>query len=130
MDNLYSKSFGTVSYDRLIAGTTHPIDHKAVVLKAGQGVLSRGTVLGIITASDLAVKVDSSKSDGSQTADCILVDPVDTGAPGATENITAVAYESGGPFNRDALSFGGTDTVAKHETRLRELGIYLVDTIS
>lgn len=129
MASLYTKSFGEVSYDRLIAGAIHPIDHKSVVLKAGQGILPRGTVLGIITSSSLSVKVDSSKTDGSQIADAILVDAVDTGDSGATEDVTAVAYKSGGPFNRQALVFGGTDTSDKHETRLRELGIYLVDTI-
>jgi hypothetical protein len=127
--NLYTKEFGSVGYDGLIAGTTHPIDYKSVTLKAGQGIVGRGTVLGLITASGLAVPVDSAAVDGSQTADSILTDAVDTGDDGATEDVVTVAYKSGGPFKRQALIFGGDDTAADHEDRLREIGIYLTDTI-
>jgi len=123
-NDLYTKGFGAVEYDNLIAGTTHPIDTKSVVLQGGQGVVKRGTVLGIITASGLAVPVDSTKSDGSEVADCILTDDVDT----TDGDVVATAYSSG-LFNRKALIFGGTDTVDKHETRLRELGIFLKDNI-
>ena len=125
---LYERAFGSVAYDGLIAGATHPIDHKSVVLKAGQGVLKRGSVLAVAD-DDLAVLVDSSKTDGSQNADSILIADIDTGGEDATENIVAVAYKSGGPFKRQALIFGGVDTADKHEGRLRELGIYLTDTI-
>lgn len=125
MPNLYTKQADSISYPNLIAGTSIPIEIRSVTLQAGQGILKRGTVVGIITASNLAVKVDSSKNDGSQTADSILTDDVDT--TGAT-NVVATAYSSG-LFNRRALLFGGTDTAAKHETRLRELGIFLKDNI-
>ncbi|EPR10599.1 head decoration protein, partial [Ruminiclostridium papyrosolvens] len=104
----------------------HPVDVKAVTLKAGQGVLARGTVVGIIAASGLAVPVDSTKADGSELADSILTDTIDTGASGATNNVVTTAYSSGS-FNRDALVFGGKDTADKHENRLRTLGIYLKD---
>lgn len=123
-NDLYTKGFGAVEYDNLIAGTTHPIDVKSVVLKGGQGVLRRGTVLGIITDSGLAIPVDSTKADGSEKADCILADDVDTSAG----DTVATAYISG-LFNRKALIFGGSDTADKHETRLRELGIFLKDNI-
>jgi len=68
--------------------------------------------------------VDSSKTDGSKVVNCILDDDADT----TTGSKTAVAY-SGGRFNRLALTFGGTDTAAKHEETLRELGIFLSDNI-
>lgn len=123
-NNLYTKQAGSIEYDNLIAGTTHPIDTKSVVLKGGQGVLKRGTVLGIISSSGLAVPVDSTKSDGSEKADCILTDDVDT----SDGDKVATAYSSG-LFNRKALIFGGTDTADQHETRLRELGIFLKDNI-
>lgn len=122
--NLYTKQMDAVSYDNLIAGTTHPIDVKSVVLKGGQGVLKRGTVLGIISETGLAVPVDSQKADGSQVPDSILTDDVDTTAG----DVTATAYSSG-LFNRKALIFGGTDTADDHETKLRELGIFLKDNI-
>lgn len=127
MVQLYS-NLGTFTPDNLIAGNDVPLLVKGVTLKAGQGVLKRGTVLGIITATGLAVPVDSTQTDGSQTAFGILADDIDTGDATATENVVAAAYVSG-HFNRRALIFGGTDTADKHETRLRELGIFLSDNI-
>ncbi len=110
--------------DNLIAGNEVPLLVKAVTLQAGQGVLKRGTVLGIITATGLAVPVNNANTDGSQIADCILADDVDT----TGGNVVAEAYISG-YFNRKALIFGGDDTASDHEARLRELGIFLSDNI-
>lgn len=126
---LYTKEVDSTSYDNLFAGMSVDIAKKSVTLQAAQGVITRGTVLGIITATGLAVPVDSTKADGSQSADCILADDTDTGAAGAVDNVVAVAY-SAGQFNRKALIFGGADTAPTHETRLRELGIFLKDNIS
>lgn len=127
MDNLYSKQVDSVKYDNLFSGGVQVADVqvKSVNVKSGQGVLKRGTVLGIITATDLAVTVNSASADGSQSANCILTDDVDTTAA----NVVTTAYSSG-TFNGKALIFGGTDTVTNHHTRLRELGIYLKDNIS
>lgn len=124
MPNLWNDNYASTSPDNLFYDTKHPVDVKAVTLKAGQGILKRGTVVAVITASGLAVAVDSTKTDGSELADAILTDTIDTGSAGASENVVTTAYRSGS-FNRDALTFGGTDTAAKHETRLRTLGIYL-----
>lgn len=125
MSDLYTKAADQFSYDNLFAGTLHPVDTKSVKLKSGQGVLKRGTVLGIITTGILAVAVDSSHVDGSQTADSILTDDVDTTAG----DVVTTAYATG-EFNRNALIFGGTDTADDHETRLRELGIFLKSNIA
>ncbi|MGF9907275.1 head decoration protein [Brevibacillus porteri] len=116
---------GSFTPDNLFAGQEIPALVKFVKLKGLQGVVKRGTVLGVITASGLAVPVDSSKTDGSQTANAILIEDIDTSAGDAA----AEAYESG-HFNRKALIFGGTDTADKHETKLRELGIFLSDNIA
>ncbi|WP_312908050.1 head decoration protein [Tissierella praeacuta] len=124
MANFYEKEIGSVNYDNLFAGINVPVLTKSVTLKSGQGVLKRGTVLGIVTDTGLAVPVDSSNTDGSEKADCILTDNIDTG----DEDIVITAYSSG-LFNRNALIFGGTDKAEKHETRLRELGIFLKDNI-
>ncbi|ABO49740.1 conserved hypothetical protein [Desulforamulus reducens MI-1] len=122
--DLYTKAADSVNYDNLLAGTNVDIIKKSVTLKGAQGTVKRGTVLGIITASGLAVPVDSTVADGSQTADCVLADDVDTTAG----DTVAVAYAAA-LLNRQALIFGGTDTAANHESRLRELGIYLRDNI-
>lgn len=110
--------------DNLIVDGSVPILTKAVKLSAGQGILQRGTVLGKITVSGQYVVVNSANTDGSENADCILADDVDT-----TESVVAVAYTSG-HFNRKALVFGGSDTADTHEARLRELGIFLSDNVS
>lgn len=127
MPNLFDGNYGESPVDNLFYDTTHPKDVKSVVLKAGQGILLRGTVLGLATADGLASVVNSTKTDGTELADSILTDNVDTGVAGATENVVMTAYSSGS-FNRLALIFGGTDTADKHETRLRSLGIFIKDT--
>lgn len=124
MDQMYS-SLGTHTPDNLIAGNEVPILVKGITLLKNQGTLLRGTVVGIVTASGLAVTVDSSKSDGSEKAFCILTDDVIT--PADTD-VKITGYTSG-MFNRNALIFGGTDTVEDHELRLREIGIFFKDII-
>lgn len=121
-----NSNVGTFVPDKLIAGNQISRLVKSVTLKAAQGVVKRGTVLGIITTGGLAVPVDSTKADGSQTANCILCNDVDT--TGAA-NIGAEAYKTG-HFNRKALIFGGTDTAANHETTLRGHNIHLSDNIA
>lgn len=69
--------------------------------------------------------VNSVNVDGSQEADCILTDAVDA----TSADIVATAYAAG-TFNKAALIFGGTDTAANHEARLRELGIFMTENIS
>ncbi|WP_438449416.1 head decoration protein [Gorillibacterium sp. sgz5001074] len=123
-ENLYTKQVDSVSFDRLIAGLEQPILLKSVTVKSGQGVLKRGTVVGIITATGKAVTVNSASADGSQAADSILTDDVDTTAG----DVVTTAYSSG-LFNRLALTFGGSDTAAGHEATLRTKGIFLKDNI-
>jgi hypothetical protein len=115
----------TYTPDNLIAGDKFPIDFKGVTIVSGAGKLARGTVIGIITASGKGNIVDSTKSDGTQTAKYILADAVDA----TSADVVAQCYQSG-EFNRKALIFGGTDTAAKHEDTLRQYGIYLKDNIA
>lgn len=122
MANLFNGDFGSTELDDLIAGTKHPIDIKGVTVLTGQGVLARGTVLGIVTANEKAKLVDSTSTDGSEAADCILTDTIDT----TDGDVVASAYISG-EFNRGALVFGGTDTAEDHEATLRTKGIFLKD---
>ncbi|WP_068775767.1 head decoration protein [Paenibacillus sp. FJAT-26967] len=126
MANLFNDDFGSTEPRNLFFDTTHPKDVKSVTLKAGQGILEWGTVVGVITATGLAVPVNSTATDGSELADSILTDSIDTGTGGAAQNTVTTAYSSGS-FNRQALKFGGADTAEKHETRLRSLGIFMKD---
>lgn len=125
MENLIS-NLGTYTPDNLVAGHEIPVVVKGITLVKGQGVLARGTVLGKVTATNLYVTVDNAKSDGSQTALCILTDTVDTAG---TADVKTTGYITG-MFNSKALVFGGNDTAADHEMRLRELGIFLKENMA
>lgn len=115
---------GTKEPDNLIAGNEITPIVKGLTLAKNQGVLARGTVVGKITASGLCVPVDDQKTDGSETPHCILTDTVDTGDGAALIDYDTTGYFSG-VFNQDKLVFGGDDTFADHEAKLREVGIFL-----
>lgn len=108
----------SMEYDQLIVGT-FPVVMDKVTLLAGATYV-RGSVLGIITASQKAKLVDKAQADGSQTAYAILAETVDATAA----DKVAPVYLSG-EFNQDKLVFGGTDTAADHKAALRNLNIYL-----
>lgn len=115
-------------YDELLAGGVSPVVAIAIIVKAGSGKITRGTVLGVLdqveetdlyAGTPITVPVDSTKTDGREEPYAILADPeVDA----TTKDVRAVAYTSG-EFNRDALKFGGTDKVAQHETAMRKIGL-------
>ena len=119
MTKLYEK-IGDCTPDNLIAGHEVPVLLKGVALASGQGVVKRGTVLGIVTANGKGKVVDKTvdPKDGTETAYGILADDVDTTAA----DITAQVYTSG-LFNRKALIFAENNTAADHEETLRGLGI-------
>lgn len=80
--------------------------------------------LAVAAGSGLAKLVDKAAADGSNIADSILADDVDT-----TADADAQVYTSG-LFNRKALIFAANNTAADHELRLREIGIFLKDNIA
>ena len=102
---------------------------KVTVATAVDSIVGDSFTINVIAGSGLAVIVNKANVDGSNVADSILSDDVDTGAPDATTDITYVAY-SAGYFNRKALIFGGSDTAADHEDKLRDVGIVLKDNIT
>ncbi|AKL95008.1 bacteriophage lambda head decoration protein D [Clostridium aceticum] len=118
------KVLGEFIPDNLIAGNEFPILTKGITLAKDQGVLLRGTVVGIVTATGLGKIADKSESDGAQNPYAILTDTVDTGE----DDVVTTGYISG-LFNAKALIFGGEDTAADHEIELRKLGIYLKESL-
>jgi hypothetical protein len=104
----------------------------------GLTITASGTAFAVGDTFDVTVPVltgqasivNSANTDGSQYADCILTDTVNT----TSGPVVAEAYEAGS-FNRQALIFGGTDTYAtivagdgkSHENHLRINGIFLSD---
>lgn len=110
-------TLGNKEFDNLFAG------HAEVVIgsiTAGEA-LTRGDVVGVVTASGKAKKVDSTASDGSQKPYGIITDDVEIEYP--------VNVYLTGEFNEDALKFGGTDTADTHRIALRDIGIFLKQNI-
>lgn len=131
---------GDFEYDNLIAGEKLAIIPKGVTLAAGQGVLARGTLLGIVTASGLAYVCDSTKSDGRQIPMYILglqqgqlMDPtqttIDTGSEGATLNVPTMAYQTG-MFNRSAIITLPGQPISGFEQQLRDVNIILTGSLT
>lgn len=115
-------SFSSASYseDKLIAGNAHLLVGKKVTLISGQN-LTRGAVLGKITASGKYNLSLSAAADGSQTPDLILAEDCNASA-GDKE---ALAY-SRGDFNINALTIGTAHTATSIAEGLRAKGIVLV----
>jgi hypothetical protein len=116
-------------FDELFAGGVNAEPMTAIIIKAGSGIVRRGTVLGrtsqleetdLYAGTPITAPVDSSKTDGSEEPYCVLADrEIDA----TTADVRAAAY-LGGEFNRAALLFGGTDTVATHEVGMRKVGLF------
>lgn len=131
------KQVGEFIPDSLIASNEFPILKEGIGLKAGQGVLKRGSL--IMKGSDKAgyiagtkATVTTGEGESAVTADMemkvfgILTDDCDTGDDDTADNIPAVAYLTG-QFNRDAvLVTGGNTSVDDYEYKMRGVGMYLL----
>ena len=116
------------NYDNLFAGTqVQPVVADEVTIASGQGVLTRGTVLGKLTANNKCVIVDSAvdPADGSEAVYAILAETVDA----TSTDKKAPAYFTG-EYNEAALTFGGTDDADTHRDAARGLGIFFKTNIS
>lgn len=118
MANLVTTMEGQ-SFDELIGDTSVKIVIHNVTIAAGQGTLNRGTVLGKITETQKFVICDKTKTDGSQLADCVLAQTVNT-----ESDIVAAAYVAGS-FNREKLIIAAGDNALDHADELRDKNIYL-----
>jgi hypothetical protein len=125
-ENLYKK-VGEYIPDKLIAGNAIPITAKGITVAKGQGVLKRGTLLGI--AHDKThKKTDTTEtyegSSGSQTdtigADCILCEDIDA----TDSDVVTAGYETG-EFNADAVILPEEKNIDAHAKELRKLGLYI-----
>lgn len=107
-----------VEENSLFAGDLDAIE-RAVTILTGQN-LTRGSVLGRVTASGKYVLSLSASADGSQTPRAILAHDVDATAA----DKGAVVYEAG-TFDENKLILGTGHTVASIRDGLRGLGIHL-----
>lgn len=131
------KQVGEFIPDSLIASNEFPILKEGIGLKAGQGVLKRGSL--IMKGSDKAgyiagtkATVTTGEGESAVTADMemkvfgILTDDYDTGEDDTADNIPAVAYLTGG-FNRGAVIVSGEDaSVDAYEYEMKCIGMYLL----
>jgi len=90
-----------------------PVAIRHVTILSGQN-LTRGSVLGRVTASDKYIESLSAAGDGSDTPAAILADDVDASAG----DVIAAAYFAG-EFAADQMSFGTGHDAASVETALR-----------
>lgn len=114
----FNNAAGSLSHDNLIAGTAINMVTESIVLDTGN--LSRGAVLGKITATGKYVLSASAAGDGSQTPVAILAEDADATAG---DKVT-VAYLTG-EFNTAALTLGAGHTIASITAGLRDQGIFL-----
>ena len=118
MSTHYAKGFtdqGTCTPDNLFAGEFPAIKRLETI--TGGAALTRGAVLGCITASGLYCLSVASASDGSQKPVAILAEDVNA----AANDVQAVVYLSG-EFNSNALTYGEGHTAASVCKSLRTDG--------
>lgn len=113
----------TFNYDNLFAGKIQPVVTGVETITGGN--FTRGTVLGMVTASELCTIVNSANADGSQTFYAVLAEDCDASAG----DVDAVVYYTG-EFNKNALTFGGTDTSDTHRVAARKVGAFFKNAVS
>lgn len=121
MSQRLDNKIGACEPDNLINSTSPVADVFSVKLAASQGVLERGTLLGVDTDGDMVIMATGA------TANAILTDAVDTGTSDA---VVATAYRTG-HFNRNKLIVAeGYTITAADEEELRKCGILLSDAFA
>lgn len=128
MNNDLVRKAGESSADNLINSTYPPPLATGVTVRAGQGILRRGTVLALSAENGDYVALGTEPEDGEAlTASVVLADPVDAGG---SEAAPGVAYRSG-HFSRPALIVAdGYAMTRKDEEDLRFGGILLSDALA
>lgn len=108
--------------DQLVSGPLQLVTDSVTI--GVSGVLKRGTVLGMITASGSYIPSKKDATDGSEKPVAILVDNVDTTTTAQTGGVYLM-----GEFNQNRLIFDATWTIAGLKAALRPLAIFLRDGI-
>lgn len=113
-------------YDDLFAGNGYiNAVPQAITLKGFDGTYERGTVLA--NNGGVYEPVDSeSETAAVKVPVCVLAEGVTLSAG---TNKPGVAYFTGDGFNKAALKFGGTDTIATHIEALRAAKIFVSDLV-
>ncbi len=107
------------TFDELFA-SEFPVIVRTATLASGAGALTRGAVLGKITASGKYLLSLSGALDGSEVPDAILAEDAD-----ATSADAQVMIYLAGDFRADQLTIGSAHTAASIRDGLRDKGIYI-----
>jgi hypothetical protein len=100
------------SNDALINNDTTPLfvgevhSAKGLTIITGQGVLAKGSVLGVITASGKLKLTAAANGDGSEVPIYVLLQEVDTTAADVVRDVG-----ERGDVAEEKLIFGGADTI-------------------
>jgi len=108
----------TFTPDNLIAGDFPRVGEEVTILTGNN--LTRGTVLGKVTASGKCVACDSTAVDGSEDPYAVLLQDTDASA---ADKVAPAALS--GEFAAGQLTYGGTDTDATHKAAMRALCMYI-----
>lgn len=123
----------TFQPDGLISSINFPILTGTIQLKAGHGVLKRGSLIlktengGYIAGSTVTSGDGESKKTEEVTGKVfgILTDDIETGTDESGENTPATCYTTG-IFNPDAIIISGeTKKIADFEDEMRTLSLFL-----
>lgn len=125
---LYEQT-GEFKPDSLIAGNRFPILTEGIGLKAGSGVLRRGTL--ILRGEDragypaAAGTIALLAEEAGRKVFGILTDDVDTGTDPAAENVPGTAYRTGEFSRADVIVAGEGAGAGAYEEEMNDRGIYL-----
>ncbi|HGE8296734.1 TPA: head decoration protein [Serratia marcescens] len=108
--------------DQLVSGPLQLVTDSVTI--GVSGVLKRGTVLGMVTATGAYIPSKKDATDGSEKPSAILVDNVDTTTTVQTGGVYLM-----GEFNQNRLIFDASWTVAELKAQFRPLAIFLRDSI-
>ena len=116
------QQIGEFTPDSLIASQEFPILKEGIGLKAGQGLLRRGSL--ILKAEGAGYMAGAAQASAGKVFG-ILADDADTGGDASASNIPAVVYLTG-VFDRDAVLVSGEGAAAgDYEDEMKGVGLYL-----
>ena len=114
------EQIGEFTPDSLITSEDFSILKEGIGLKAGQGVLKRGSL--IVKPEKAGYLAGTADIEGKIFG--ILTDDTDTGADAAGDNIPAVCYQTGN-FNRAAVIVAESATVDTYEDDMKAVSLFL-----
>ena len=114
------EQIGEFTPDSLITSEDFSILKEGIGLKAGQGVLKRGSL--IVKSEKAGYLAGTADIEGKIFG--ILTDDTDTGGDAAGDNIPAACCQTGS-FNRAAVIVAGSATVDTYKDDMKAVSLFL-----